>query len=60
MKIFNSMSRQKEEFVPMEPGKVKHLRLRPHGVQLHPCGQRPPHHASLMSCAVILNTAATM
>ena len=23
MKIFNTMTRQKEEFVPLEPGKVK-------------------------------------
>ena len=23
MKIFNTLSRQKEEFVPLEPGKVK-------------------------------------
>ena len=23
MKLFNSMTRQKEEFVPIEPGKVK-------------------------------------
>ena len=32
MKLFNTMSMQKEEFVPIEPGKVQYVRLRPDGV----------------------------
>ena len=44
MKLFNSMSRKKEEFVPITPGEVKMYCLRPHGLQLYPRGQRPPVH----------------
>ena len=29
MKIFNTLTRQKEEFVPLEPGEGQDVRLRP-------------------------------
>ena len=32
MRIYNTLSRQKEEFVPLEPGKVRILCLRPHSL----------------------------
>ena len=39
MKLYNSMTRKKEEFVPLEPGKVKM-----YCVQLFPHRQRAPVH----------------
>ena len=36
MKLYNTMTRQKEEFVPMEEGKVITVRLRPYRVRLYP------------------------
>ena len=59
MKIYNSMSRQKEEFVPIQPGKVSIYACGPTVYNFIHIGNARPHHASLMCCAVIWNTAAT-
>ena len=39
MQIFNTLTRQKEEFVPQVPGEYRIYRL-----QLYPHRQRPPAH----------------
>ena len=44
MKLYNSMTRKKEEFVPLEPGKVKMYSCGPDCVQLFPHRQRAPVH----------------
>ena len=44
MQIYNTQTRRKEEFKPIEPGKVQHLLLRPDGLQLFPHRQRAPVH----------------
>ena len=36
MKIFNTLTRQKEEFVPLEEGKVKNVCLRTYCIQPDP------------------------
>lgn len=57
MRIYNTLSRKKEEFVPLEPGKVR----------IYACGPTVYNYihignavlsAYLMCCAVIWNTAA--
>lgn len=58
MQIYNTMTRQKEEFVPIEPGKVRLICLRANGVQLHP-HRLHGRCVSLMCCAAIWNGAAT-
>ena len=40
MKLYNTMTRQKEEFVPMEEGKVKMYVCGPTVYGLHPYRQR--------------------
>ena len=35
MKIYNTLTKSKDEFVPLEPGKVKMYVCLPNGVQLH-------------------------
>ena len=42
MKLFNTMTRQKEEFVPLTPGEVKMYCCGP-TVYNYSRGQRPPH-----------------
>lgn len=36
MKVYNTLTRKKEEFVPIEEGKVKMYVCGPYGVQLYP------------------------
>ncbi len=59
MKLFNTMTRQKEEFVPITPGEVKMYSLRPHGLQLHPRGQCPAHDPLRRLCAGTWSTGGT-
>lgn len=35
MRIYNSATHKKEEFQPIESGKVRHVRVRPHGLRQH-------------------------
>ena len=42
LRLFNTMGRRVETFVPLEAGEGRHVLLRPHGVQLRPRRQ-PPH-----------------
>ena len=35
MQIFNTLTRKKEEFKPMEEGTLQNVCLRPYGLQLH-------------------------
>ena len=43
MKLFNTMTRQKEEFVPLTPGEVKMYCCGPTVYNYIHVGQRPPH-----------------
>ena len=47
MKIFNTLTREKEEFVPIEPGKVK----------MYACGPTV-RFVSLIPCAAIWSSVA--
>ncbi len=44
MQIFNTLTRQKEEFVPQVPGEYRIYVCGPHRLQLYPHRQRPPAH----------------
>ena len=43
MKLFNSMTMKKEDFVPLEEGKVKMYACGPDRIQLYPRRQRPAY-----------------
>ena len=57
MRIYNTLSRKKEEFVPLEPGKVRIYACGP-TVYTTSISAMPVPSAYLMCCAVIWNTAA--
>ena len=40
MKIYNTLTKRKEEFVPVEPGKVKMVCVRTDRLQLYPHRKR--------------------
>lgn len=58
MKIFNSMSRQKEEFVPIEPGKVRMYACGPTVYNFIHVGNAAPSSCSTC-CAATWSTVAT-
>ena len=59
MQIFNTLTRQKEDFVPQEPGVYRIYVCGPTVLQLHPHRQRAAPDSSLTPCAAIWSTGAT-
>ena len=56
MKLYNSMTRKKEEFVPIEPGKVKMYSCGPTVYDFFHIGNARPFIS--IPCAATLSTAA--
>ena len=57
MKIFNTLTRRKEEFVPLTPGQVKNVCMRTYCLQSDPHWKCRPMIV-LIQYAVILSTRA--
>ena len=59
MKLYNTLTRTKEEFVPIEEGKVKMYVCGPTVYNFIHIGNARPY-VVLIRCAVILNTKVMM
>ena len=59
MKVYNTLTRKKEELVPITPGEIKMYACGPTVYNIS-TSATPARCASSISCAAISNIAATM